>query len=173
MPSKDQNECRIVCDNIGCLGLPSIGNVKQNNLKDWLVRNEVDIVGWQEIGLAQHMLPKHERLAERIRDYRRRQIRVASSNNCYESIERFQWGGTSAIAFDALANMLRASGADESSLGRWSWIPLEGHNNRLVRVVSAYNPCCTSTSKFATVYSQHKRYYLTKNDYSVEDRLIE
>ena len=164
MPLKDQNEYRIVCNNIGCLGLPTVGNVKQNNLKDWLIQNEVDIVGWQEIGLSQHMLPKHERLAERMRDYRRRQIRVASSNNRHESIERFQWGGTSVIAFDTLANMSRASGADESGLGRWSWIQLEGHNNRLVRVVSAYNPCRTPTSKFATVYSQHKRYYLTKDD---------
>lgn len=31
MPLKDQNEYRIVCNNIGCLGLPTVGNVKQNN----------------------------------------------------------------------------------------------------------------------------------------------
>ena len=99
-----------------------------------------------------------------MRDYRRRKIRIASANNKHENIDRFQWGGTSAIAYDSLANMSRASGADDTGLGRWSWIQLEGHNNRRVRVVLAYNPCRTKTSHFSTVYSQQKRYFLSQNE---------
>lgn len=163
MGPKAPNVYRIISNNIGCLGMDSIGNSKQNSLKDWLVQNEVDIVGWQEIGLAQHMFQKHERLAERLRDYRRKQIRVSSSNNKHEAIEKFQWGGTATIAYDTLANMARSSGADEDGIGRWSWIQLEGHNNRRIRVISAYNPCRTTTSQFATVYAQQKRYWLSQH----------
>ena len=116
--NKKDNEYQIVSNNIGCLGLESIANHKQNSFKDWLIQHEVDLVGLQEIGLAQHMLQKHERVAERFRDYRRKQIRVSTSNNKHESIEKFQWGGTATIAFDMLANMTCASGSDESGLGR-------------------------------------------------------
>ena len=120
-------------------------------------------MGWQEIRFAQHMIQKHERLAERLRDYRRKQIRVSTSNNKHEFIEKFQWGGNATIAYNTLANMARTSGADEDGLGRWSWIQLEGHNNRRIRVISAYNPCHTSTSQFATVYSQQKRYIISQH----------
>ena len=112
MCQKAPNVYRIGSNNIGCLGLDAIGNTKQNALKDWFSQNEVDIAGWQEIGLAQHMMQKHERLAEHMHDCRRKQIRVSSSNNRYESIERFPWGGTAAIAFNTLANTTRFSGAD-------------------------------------------------------------
>lgn len=159
---KAPHEYRIISNNIGCIGVDAVVNSKQQSLKDWLVQYEVDLVGWQEIGLAQHMIQKHERLAERMRDYRRKQIRISSSNNRHESIDKFQWGGTAVIAFDTLANMTRASGADETGLGRWSWLQLEGHNNHRIRVISAYNPCRTSTKQFATVYAQHKRYFLSK-----------
>ena len=50
----------------------------------------------------------------------------------------------------------------ETGLGRWSRLQLEGHNNRRMRVISAYNPCRTSTSQFATVYAQQNRYFLSK-----------
>ena len=43
MGPKAHNVYRIISNNIGCLGMDSIGNSKQNSLKDWLVQNEVDI----------------------------------------------------------------------------------------------------------------------------------
>lgn len=163
MPLKSPDEYRIVCHTIDCLGVQATCNHKQKNINDWFVRNEVDVVGWQEVGIVHHLFPKHERLSERLRDYRRRQIRVASANNKHENIDRFQRGGTAVVAYDAIANMSRSSGADESGLGRWSWIQLEGHNDRRVLVISAYNPCCTKTSQFATVHSQQKRHFLSKH----------
>ena len=162
MKGKDKETYRIASNNIGCLGLETIGNHKQYRLKDWIVKAEVDLLGIQEVGLAFHMFQKHERLAERMRDYRRNQIRCVAANNKHESIDKFQWGGTAIVAYDMLANMTRATGIDDTGLGRWSWVQLEGYNNRRVRVVSAYNPCRTRTHQFATVYSQQKRYFLSK-----------
>ena len=102
------------------------------------------------------------RLVERLRDYRRNQIRYIAANNKHESIDKFQWGGTAIVAHDMLANMTRATGIDDTGLGRWSWIQLERYNNRRVRIISAYNPCRTRTHQFATVCSQQKRYFLSK-----------
>lgn len=72
MPIKGDNEYRIVSNNIGCIGIDAFVNHKQSSLKDWLIKDDIDIVGWQEIRLAQHMFPKHECLTERMRDYRRK-----------------------------------------------------------------------------------------------------
>ena len=108
------------------------------------------------------MIQKHKQLAERLRGYRRKQISVSSSNNRHELIEKFQWGGTATIAYDTLAKMTKASGADEDGLGRWSWLQIEGHYNRHIRVILAHNPCRTPTSHFVTVYAQQKRYFLSK-----------
>ena len=162
MGPKSDDSYRIDSHNIDCLGLEAIGNQKQNTLKDWIAKKDIDIIGMQEIGISNHMLPKHERIAERIRDYRRSQIRVVAANNKNENIDKFQWGGTTTIAYDMLANMTRASGVDETGLGRWSCVQLEGYENKRVRVLSAYNPCRTHTHQFATVYSQQKRYFLSK-----------
>ena len=78
------------------------------------------------------MIQKYERLDECLRDYLRKQIRDSSSNNRHKSIGKFQWDGTATIANDTLINMTRVSGADEDSLGLWSWLQLEGHNNRRI-----------------------------------------
>ena len=45
MGPKAPNVYRIISNNIGCIGVDSIGNAKQNSLEDWLVRHEIDLVG--------------------------------------------------------------------------------------------------------------------------------
>ena len=105
------------------------------------------------------MLKRHERLAERLRDPRRDSMRIGSSSNKHESVDKFQYGGTAVLAYDYLSHMVRSSGADETGLGRWSFLQLEGHKGKRVRIISAYNPCRTPTHHYNTVYSQHKRYF--------------
>lgn len=160
---KQDGICRIVSHNINCIGVDTFYNSKLHNIKEWLYQQEVDICGWQEVGVAQHMLQRHEKLSERMRDIRRTNIRMCSSNNKHETIDRFQYGGTAIFAFDYMSHMVRGSGVDPTELGRWSWLQLEGHKSRRVRVISAYNPCRTSFQHFATVYSQHKRYFNSKH----------
>ena len=152
-PMKDKGEgvCRIQ------------SNPKIHTAKEWLYHHEVDICGWQEIGIAQHLMQRHEKLAERVRDMRHGNIRMSSSNNRIVNIEKFQYGGTAIFAYNLLSNMAYATGADDTNLGRWSWLLLEGHQGRRVRVISAYNPCRTRLNHFATVYSQQKIYFNSKN----------
>ena len=160
---KDDGTCRIVSYNINCIGVDTFTNSKHNTVKDWLFQNSIDICGWQEVGVAQHMLQRHEKLAERMRDMRRKNIRMCTANNKNETIDRFQYGGTAVFAFDHISHMVRAAASDDTELGRWCWLQLEGHRGRRVRVISAYNPCRTSLHSFATVYSQQKRYFNSKH----------
>ena len=163
MLPKEDGICRIVSQNVGCLGVQAFGNNKLRTAKEWLIHHQIDICGWQEIGFANHVLKRHERMAERMRDLRWKGIRISTATNKNESIDRFQWGGTSVMSFDLFAHMTKSTGVDQSGLGRWSWLLLEGHRGARIRVISAYNPFKTKPTQTTTVYAQHKRYFLEKN----------
>ena len=157
---KSKDTVRIVSQNVNCIGTSIQNNYKIEEAKNWLLQNEVDIVGWQETGIAFHTLPKHERLSERIKDIRWKKIRISSSNNKHESLQKLQYGGTTVISFDEVAHRVKSTGADSTGLGRWTWMLFEGKNNHHTRIISAYIPCKSSRDRHQTVYNQHKRYFL-------------
>ena len=156
---KHQDTIRLTGQNIGCLGVRSFGNQKQEQGKNWLIKNSVDVCCWQELGIALHMLKHQERIQERMKDYRWTRTRISASNNRHESIDKLQFGGTMTMAVNETATRVHASGADEKGLGRWTWLLFEGHNNYRTRIISAYVPCKSNSGKDATVYQQQKRYY--------------
>ena len=159
LTEKDDGSIRIVSQNVNCIGINQYCNQKEERAKNWLIQNNVDITGWQETGVAFHMLPRSKRLANRMQDIRWNKIRVSSSNNKHESNSTFQYGGTSVMAFDEAAHRIKATGADLTGLGRWTWILFEGKSKHLTRIVSAYVPCKSSDERHQTVYNQHKRYF--------------
>ena len=161
---KRPDHIRIVSQNINCLGIKSKNNPKQEQLINWLIQNEIDIIGWQEIGIAFHLLPYNQRLTERIKDPRWAKIRISSSNNKHERIERFQYGGTAVATFDEAAHRIKSTGGDTTGLGRWSWTLFEGRNKFFTRIISAYVPCKSADDRRKTVYNQHKRYFLSQGN---------
>jgi len=44
------------------------------------------------------------------------------------------------MAFDEAAHQIKATGADLTGLGRWSWILFEGKSKHLTRIISVYVP---------------------------------
>ena len=158
MKRKEEGMVRIVSQNIGCLGVNTLTNSKQDTAIQWLINNEVDICAWQEIGIAFHKVPGYERLSERIRDRRWNKVRLTYANNIHDSAsEHFQWGGTAILSFNEAATRVKSSGKDQSGMGRWSHFMLEGKHHHKVRFISAYNPCKTQDStKTQTVYNQQK-----------------
>ena len=162
MKAKLHDTIRLIGQNIGCLGVRSFGNQKQEQGKSWLIQHNVDICCWQEIGLSLHMMKHQERIQERMKDYRWTKTRITAANNKHESINKLQFGGTLTMAVNETASRVHASGADERKLGRWTWLLFEGHNNYRTRVVSAYVPCKPSKPNDATVYQQQKRYLMSQ-----------
>ena len=162
MDEKGSGHIRIVSQNINCLGVRNSNNSKQDRAINWLINNEVDIIGWQELGIAFHLLPYSHRLAARLKDPRWMKQRVSSNNNKHENVEKFQYGGTSLAAFDEAAHRVSATGGDSHGLGRWSWILFHGKHNYRTRILSAYVPCKSSCARRKTVYNQQKRYFMSK-----------
>ena len=158
---KDNNSIRLASQNIGCLRIYSFGNGKQSKGIQWLIKNQVDIVAWQEVGVAFHMQQRCDRMRERMRDPRWQKVRVVTANNRHESIDRKQFGGTSVMAVNSVASRVTGSGCDETGLGRWSWLLFEGKKKWKTRIFSVYIPIYSKC--MASVYQQHKRYYLQKN----------
>ena len=159
---KEEGTIRIASQNVNCIGVSTEMNHKQELAKDWIFQHSVDIIGWQETGVAFHTLPMRKRLAHRMKDIRWDKMRISSANNKHENIATFQYGGTSVMAFNAAAHRVKATGADKSGLGRWSWILFEGKHKHYTRVISAYVPCKSTTDRMQTVYNQQKRYFSAK-----------
>ena len=136
--TKNHDVIRLIGQNIGYLGVRTFANQKQEQGKEWLVDHQIDICCWQEIGLSMHMMKHHEKINERMRDYRWTKQRISATNNKHESIDKLQFGGTIVMAVNEAASRVHASGSDETGLGRWSWMLFEGHNEYRTRVISAY-----------------------------------
>ena len=161
--NKEEDTFRIAYQNINNLQTSHHADTKMEQGKDWLMKHEIDIIGWAEVGIAWQKCKSDHKLYHRFKDMRWRQFKYATSNNKREAHSVRQFGGTSTIALNECASRVTSTGADETGLGRWSWILLEGKSNIKVRIITAYNPCKTSHNRPATVYAQHKRYLLSKN----------
>ena len=161
MTALEDDSMRLVSLNINNIGIQSYNNSKQDMLKNWIYENEVSIIGLQEVGVAMHLVPKYDRLQERMRDLRWKKIKISQANNTNENVEKSQYGGTAIIAYDeAAARASARNGVDNTGLGRWSWMSFEGKQNHKTRIISAYNPCKSYGDE--TVYMQHKRYFTSK-----------
>ena len=169
---KETGVIRIVSQNVNCIGVNSENNYKQERAKNWIYDHEVDIIGWQEVGVAFHTLPRHERLAERMKDLRWDKFRISSSNNKHEKINKMQYGGTAVMSFNESSHRVKVTGGDPTGLGRWSWIVFEGKAGHKTRVISAYIPCKSADDKRKTVYMQHKRYFLRKGIMECPKKLL-
>jgi len=156
---KEEGIVRIASQNVNCIGIAPEINPKQDHAKNWILQNEVDILGWQETGVAFHLLPRRKRLSERMRDIRWNKFRISASNNKHENAEVFQYGGTAVMAFDEAAHRVHTTGSDSTGLGRWSWILFQGRNNHYTRIISAYVPCKSASEQGRTVYNQHRRFF--------------
>ena len=95
-------------------------------------------------------------------------IQSVVAHNVHENIGRIQEGGTSLIMFGPLTEHLQQQGQtkDETGLGRWSIMTLEGVGVR-TRIVCGYNPCYNNSNNpnSSTTYQQHRRYFRPRNEF--------
>ena len=83
---------------------------------------------------------------------------VVAHNVHEERRWRVQEGGTSMMMFGGVLDYLDMllSGRDETGLGRWVVMTLQGENT--TRIVCGYNPCGNDKPNSGTVYHQQRRY---------------
>ena len=61
--------------------------------------------------------------------------------NKNETITKKQQGGTCITMKEQYGQYVKEMGADETGLGRWSWLRMEGNNDIKTTVITAYSPC--------------------------------
>lgn len=67
-----------------------------------------------------------------------------------------QQGGTLQLLTDSWVSRLQYKGVDPYGLRRWSYMTLKGQNNKVVTIITAYQPCKGSVDGVGdkTVYMQ-------------------
>ena len=86
----------------------------------------------------------------------------------------FQPGGTMILSLNESAHRAIEAGADNTGLGRWSWIRYRGKHNVVLQVICAYCPCKPTDPGEKTTHSQQQRYFDNHNDpRSPHDALLE
>ena len=154
---------RVVSKNVGGIRL-LVHYHKELHLKDWIKQNSVDLIGIQETNINWSLCSERERPLQRFRSLNWELFKGSTSHNKHDRrrSKKFQFGGTMSLAFENTANYVEATGADESGLGRWSWLLLRSLNFS-TRFITAYKPIRTpDAKKTRTVYMQHRKYWLRK-----------
>ena len=90
-------------------------------------------------------------------------VQSGVAHNVHENFGKVQQGGTSLIMFGPLTDQLdfNKSGKDDTGLGRWSIMTVQGDGAR-VRIVCRYNLCGNNKLNSSTTYQQHRRYFVTQ-----------
>ena len=162
---KEDNVIRILTKNIGGIGL-EINNNKEEHLKSWIVSKQCDIIGIQETNMNWSKCRGRERLTERMKTPAWEFSRMSSSHNKHDKEGgKYAYGGTLTLIKDQLTHQVKTTGADETGMGRWSWIQLVGKEGTSTRIVSAYQMRkVDDPSKSGSVYNQQRRVLLSRKD---------
>jgi endonuclease/exonuclease/phosphatase family metal-dependent hydrolase len=139
--------------------LPQYKSGTKNSEVMFDIRNaSVDIFGMCETNVAWHLVDESDSPHECFRGFFE-SMKVAYSNNTTEKEDKQigQVGGTMLLTIENVTNRVLQSGSDPTNLGRWSWVLLQGKDQRKLRVVSIYRPVISSGP--TAVYQQHLRYF--------------
>ena len=113
--------------------------IREHNFDFWML-NEIDL-NWKRIDNSNNFY-------ERINEYLKPVKYKISYNKHEKDLEdKYQYGGTGVMAIEKMANKVIKKGQDTAGLGRWSWVLVEGKENKKVRIVSVYRPAETNNGK--------------------------
>ena len=138
--------------NVNSLGLSAQAE-KNRDIRQFRELEKVDIMGLAEVNVHWDLVPQQDSIWERTDGWFEHR-RVGVSYNKHDSnATRSQPGGTITLAKDAAVLSTQEVGADETGMGRWSWLKLTGKHKCITRVVTVYSPSGSGDGP-STVYSQ-------------------
>lgn len=133
------------------LGL-SNQSLKDREIRAYMEEADIDVMSLTETNVKWSLVEEKDRIWARVSSWFEN-VRVAVGYNTLDTnASRDQRGGTALIIRGKLA-LTMTTGADESKLGRWTWVLIKGTNNTNTRIVSAYSPSGSGRG-LTTVYSQ-------------------
>lgn len=136
---KTDNTLRIGFQNIGGFSTKG-GKLKEDNIRQGLLKWDFDIFGMAETNLDWRMLKEPDKLPARTKEWWDQQhVSWAHNRNVAPSQAR-QYGGTALFSVNKAAHRAVEKGYDESRLGRWVWTRFKGRGNQTLRIIVAYRP---------------------------------
>jgi hypothetical protein len=155
-------------DDVFRVGLQNITNLsekknvsKSRQIISYIVQKQFDVFMMTEVGLCWKFVALTDQWFERIFG------KFRSSRSCFgynktelDKSKTLQPGGVGIIAVDDSSHRVTLQGRDESGLGRWAWLKLQGRQGVSTIVVTVYRPCDSNGPE--TVNQQHRRYLAKK-----------
>ena len=162
MEQKPDNCIRLVMENVNSIQASSTNNIKLHHGKTWLIENDVDVACWIELGVPWHRHRQKYCLPQIMKASSWKSQIAIAANNIHEFNGKQQFGGTATMLFNGITLAVAGPCYDASGLGCWTWVRLQGRGSCTTTIITAYNPCKSSSERPNTVYMQHKRYGLSR-----------
>jgi hypothetical protein len=152
------NVIRVVYQNVH-RSLSASDNPDTNTMFDNLNNMEVDVFMAAESNV-------NWKCAKNRNDYKQKLSKTWPANRLAFSssdvgvqfeLHEFLPGGTCTMAVDHLSMRVMKVGEDESGLGRWSYITVEGQNSRKITFITAYRICKGAMRGTSTSCTQQKK----------------
>ena len=144
------------------MGASTEYNFKLDKGGKWLVKKEIDIACWLQLGVPWHTMQKQDQLQAKLKGQSWDSQCIITENNIHEKPKGSQYGGTATMAFNKITSTISGTGYDKTGLGRWSWIKFLGKAGVTRRVITEYCPCARNLNQPSTVHAQQKYIFYNK-----------
>lgn len=158
---KETQFVRVAFENVNSIG-PGWKIDKLN--KDVIPSLEVDVFLFNELQQDWRAVPTEKRFIHQLQPGISRRGLFAN-NQTERSLGKDQPGGTGLVAMGRISDLVREIGCDNTQLGHWCWITIDGGAGVKTRIVSVYNPVQSRNGKGHTVWEQHQRFYQRNGDF--------
>ena len=147
----EEHLVRIMTHNINTF--PKVGTIKQDRMKHEMKMNTV--TGMSELNKNWSKISASESFYKRTQHWwTTPKIQTAWLYDP-EWPSQYQQGGVALAVQGHLAPYVQEKGKDESGLGRWAWMTVEGRSEIKTAIIQIYRPCRNSDDT-GSVYNQHK-----------------
>ena len=147
----EEHLVRIMTQNINTF--PKLGTIKQDRMKHEMKMNTV--TGMSELNKNWSKIPATESFYNRTKHWwRMPKIQTAWLYDP-DWPSQYKQGGVAIAVQGHLAPYVQDKGGDESGLGRWAWVTVEGRSEIKTAIIQIYRPCRNSDDT-GSVYNQQQ-----------------
>ena len=160
MDLKLQDFCRVYFVNVNGISAANEFLAFQDALES-LRANQVDIFGFSETNLDWLRHTVRDKCGKICNDFYGSSL-LATSTSSLRSNGNYKPGGTCTGLTQAYCGRYQTSGSDPHGLGRWSYIRLNGKQDKSLVVVTAYRVCQGNIGAAGTSTAFHQEWHLLR-----------
>jgi hypothetical protein len=161
--TKDNKCVRIGCRNVNSLPITQV-NSRNDELFQDISSAHIDVFGLSEINVAWNKVDYNQQPHARFHGcFENLRLGYSYNNTDPDWLSPYQPGGTMILCTGTAANRSLQFGSDESGLGRWTWVVLQGREQRKIRIFSVYRP--VKSYGATSTYRQQQRFFCEQQNH--------